>query len=130
MLAIGRTRTKGAFGFGTDIVAAHELGHAIFTAGDLHPPQLPSNARAAVGLAALFKDSADLLQELLVGLGAWSGNLAPPSVVATAGDFQYPAEAANRIFRRQGADHDIPFCDCFEESMPRDFFWISLYFLT
>src|SRR5580765_2565733 len=107
------------------MMLAHEPGHAVFTAHDLLPAQLPRNARAAIGLAVLVEHLADLLQKLLVGLGAWSRNLVPPLVITTAGHFQYAAEAANGVFGRQFANHGIPFCDGFEESMPRDFFRIS-----
>src|SRR5262249_11014932 len=125
MLAIGRARAKRGFGFGPDFMLAHQPGHAVFTAGDLLSAQFACYTRAAIGLATLLKDLANLLQELLVGLGAWSRDLTAPLVVATAGHFQDPAEAANRVLGRQVADHGIPFCDGLEESMPRDFFRIS-----
>src|SRR5215471_11485417 len=125
MLAIGCARTERAFGFHTNVMAAHQPGYALLAAGDLLTSQLPRNPWTAISLAALVKDQADLLQKLLVGLSAWSRNFAPPLIVATASHFQDPAQAADWVLGRQGADHGISFCDCFEESMPRDFFRIS-----
>src|SRR6476659_4340050 len=114
MLAIGRAGTKRGFGFGPDFMVAHQPGHAVFTASDLLPAQFACYARAAIGLAALLKDLPGSLHELLVGLSARAGNLTAPLVVATAGHFQDPTEAAHRVFGRQVADHGIPFCDALE----------------
>src|SRR4029077_4481989 len=130
MVAVGRAGTKGSFGFGADLVATHQASDAIFTAGHLLASQLPCNPRAAVGLATVRKDLAHLLQQLLVGLGTGTGSFLSPVIIATAGNFQNPAKGSSRIFSRQSSDHGIPFCDCLEESMPRDFFRISLSWRT
>src|SRR5580765_2859569 len=130
VLAIGSAGTEGPFGLGLYVIATHQPSDAIFTASNLLGLQVTGNTRAAIPLVALSKDLAYLLQELLIGLIPRARSAGAPLIIAAAWNFQNSAEGAHRVLSRQGWDHGIPFCDCLEESMPRDFFRISLSWRT
>jgi hypothetical protein len=103
-----------------------QTGHTIFAARDLFPSQGLGDARTAVSLPTLGKSLLDVLEQLGIGLLAWAGNPLAPLVKAAAGHCQNPAEVADRILRCEFFNHGIPFRSGSCESMPRDFFRISL----
>lgn len=92
MSALGGARSERPFAFGAQTLRAHEPCDAIFAAGDLLAFQLVGDTRAAVGLAALLKGLLDVLEQLLIGLGALARGAVAPQVIGAARDLQDPAE--------------------------------------
>src|SRR5579884_689567 len=126
MAAIRCARTERPFVHRPDAVELHQPCHALFSTGDVFPPQLLRDARAAVTLAAVGKYPRYLRQQLLIGLGAGAWRMLAPMIVTAARHGQGGTKVLNRKLPCQLFDHGIPFCRGSAESMPRDFFKISL----
>src|SRR5579884_1383340 len=126
MATDGSARTERPFVHRPDAVELHQPCHALFTTGDIFPSQLLRNARTAVTVAAVGKHPRDLHQQLLVGLGARARHWLAPTIVTATGHAQGGAEVLNCKLPCHLFYHGIPFCRGSAESMPRDFFKISL----
>ena len=73
-----------------------------------------------------FESVLDARQQLRIGFLAAARNRFAPLIIAAAWDLEHPAQELDGVLRRKLLYHGIPFCGGSWESMPRDFFRISL----
>jgi hypothetical protein len=100
----------------------HQTGHSMATTDDFTSPQLSVHARAAIGLATIFKHLPNMLDEDLMSYLSLTGYAPPPGIVPTARHLQYLAQLAHREFRPVFFD-EVEFLSWSCEKIAIAFYW-------
>src|SRR5262245_2753653 len=124
--AVGGSRSKRPLLPGSDTMELHQAGHSILATNNILSFQLPGDPWTAVGGSTLAMSLSNTLQQPIVGTLPLPRNFCAPSIVTAAPDLERLAKSLNRKFPSQLCNHGIPPCSGSVESMPRDFFKISL----
>src|SRR5262245_46217851 len=126
MPAVGCARSKRPLLPGADTMELHQAGHPVLAAKNILSFQLPGDPWTAVGSSTQPMRLPNTTQQLIVGTLPRPRNFCAPSIVTAAPDLERLAKSLNRKFPGQLGNHGIPPCSGSVESMPRDFFKISL----
>src|ERR1051325_3428096 len=126
MVAVGSPGTKSRAVQPAQAGLSHQACNAISSTGMLLLVESPGNARTAVSFAGIAVGLSDQRQYNEVAPSPQPGLANEPGVVATARNAQFPTKQGNVKFHRERFHLGISFCGGSSESMPRDFFRISL----
>src|SRR6185437_9666203 len=120
---------EGAFLTGLELQGAHVAGHAVAAAGDAGLAEADCQARAAIELAAGFKEGGQGFLKALVFLRPFAGFVAEPGVVGAARHAESQADGFEWVLLSHKLDQGIP-PGGRSESMPIAFFKISWWSLS